>query len=402
MAIASRKTPDVLISHPILLTALIASATLLPQASEAAPDSPPGPEPTLPRGAGMVAVRQKVGGLAQQLLSAADHAKTSPRVAVLYLGNADGKRSKLTDYITSVLINEMGRSAGGLRLVERTTLDKVLNELSLAQSGVLMDDPVGRGATVGRLLGADMLVLGNVTVLRQAIDINLRLVESSSGHILFTADAQVGRSDLGQHVAGEPVSSAPALSLSSLFLGERQIKGRLDKILLRDGTVLSSGDGIKIVFETSRRAYVYVLLLDSRGQASVVFPNTDIAVAHRVPGGTSVEVPPGKQWFFLDDKRGQETLYVVASLRPLTKVKRLLKTLEHIAANGRGKQAIDKAVAAFGGGDNKPVSISRGIGGIRPGRARPISGSKGDVSQQSQEILRGEGSVVRAVTFVHD
>ncbi len=349
-------------------------------------------------------IRQGLRPLAQELLKASQKDERNHRLALIYLAGVDGERNALGDYLTQALLGELTKSAidkPRIKIVERSHLDEILNELSLAQTGLIAASTSHSGAKVGKLLGADMLLLGTATVLPAVIDINARLVDSESGNIIATADTQVPKAPLTGRIPTQlKVSMAPPLSLSSLFLGERQVGKRFEKMIIRDGSVLRSGDGLKIAFETSRRAFVYVLLLDSQGKASVLFPSDGIDIEPRVPGGTSVELPPDNQWFFLDNAPGTETLYVVATLKPLGDIKGLRKELERIARNGHDQRSTDAAIVHFT--KNPTTQITRGIGGIRPGRTKAIQFSNGEVFEQSQELLRAEGTVVRAITFTHE
>lgn len=65
--------------------------------------------------------------------------------------------------LTNMLTNELAARAGFV-VVERQKLRAILEEQDLAESGLLSP---GRGAEVGRLLGADYLVTGTVTAFEE-------------------------------------------------------------------------------------------------------------------------------------------------------------------------------------------------------------------------------------------
>ncbi len=78
------------------------------------------------------------------------------------------------------------------------------------------------------------------------------------------------------------------------------------------GDSLRSGDRMTMTISVDRPAYAYVLQFFPDGTATVLFPqpNED----NRITG--SMQVPPSGA-FELDDVLGEETVYVVASTRPL-------------------------------------------------------------------------------------
>ncbi len=195
----------------------------------------------------------------------------------------------------------------------------------------------------------------------------------------------------------------------------RKVGERYQEVVLRDGGMLRSGAGLKIVFQTSREAHVYALLLDSAGKASVIFPGDDFELANRVKAGKQVELPPGDLWFFLDDQPGTETIYVLASLKPMPQIAALATRLEAMGA-GRDDRVADREVAEFVSRGavkrrkkkkkkKRPILIAgvvRGIGGVKKGSVTRVKLSDGSEVKQAQEMLTGEGAVVRALSFRHE
>ncbi len=211
---------------------------------------------------------------------------------------------------------------------------------------------------------------------------------------------------------GDGDVEAASLTLSTIFLGEKEVEGAYEEVVVREGTVLNSGDGLKIVFETNRDAYVYVLLFDSLGKAGVVFPHEQIETANHVRGGLKVEVPPGDRWFFLDKNTGTETIYVLASVHGMPDIEKLVARIEAMGP-GRDNTSADREIAGFAtrGADkakrnsgNKPKSsagVVRGIAVVRKGSLSSVKLSDGKVVKKAYDMLTGTGAVVRAVSFTH-
>lgn len=123
-------------------------------------------------------------------------------VAILYFqnqGNPELEPLKvgLTQMLTTDLVG-----AGGAKVVERTQLQAVLDELKLGHSAVADKDTA---AKVGKLLGAEYLVLGSYFSLAGTLRVDARLVRVETGEVVhaFGANGLVAEFlDLERKVAG--------------------------------------------------------------------------------------------------------------------------------------------------------------------------------------------------------
>jgi len=76
-----------------------------------------------------------------------------------------------------------------------------------------------------------------------------------------------------------PPSSAGAgpLTLRMNLIGQRkEADGSYTEILVREGSMLRSRDNFQVHFETTSPAFIYILLYDSQGKASQLFPDPKI------------------------------------------------------------------------------------------------------------------------------
>jgi TolB-like protein len=80
--------------------------------------------------------------------------------------------------------------SGRFRVVERTQLDKAITELDLSRSAY--GDP-GTAQRVGRLIGAQYLIVGSFQIVADQIRLNARLVRVGTGEIVH-AEAVTGKS----------------------------------------------------------------------------------------------------------------------------------------------------------------------------------------------------------------
>lgn len=84
---------------------------------------------------------------------------------------------------------------------------------------------------------------------------------------------------------------------------------------IRPGDTLKSGDRIELMVSLEQPAYLYIVQFFADGGAAVLFPDAgdrlmSAAEPHRIPEAGA--------WFELDEARGEEHIYVVASRRPLS------------------------------------------------------------------------------------
>jgi hypothetical protein len=117
-----------------------------------------------------------------------------------------------------------------------------------------------------------------------------------------------------------PVAS-PGIALEvALLAQQRTPDGHVRLRPLSDGEVLydgrgdpARGDKIKIFFSANCACYVYVIGIDASGYVAQVFPEGDIRSPRRVMPGGRYLLPEGSSWWGLDETRGIEHIYFIAS-----------------------------------------------------------------------------------------
>ena len=191
-----------------------------------------------------------------------------------------------------------------------------------------------------------------------------------------------------------PAAVTAPLRLSMNIIGQRkEADGGYSEIIVSEGSVLRSGDNFQVHLESNRPAYVYILLYDSQSKAGQIFPDPKIDQSGSVDGGRKVVVPARDLWFWLDEHTGTETIYVLASEKPMTDIRGLLAQMEggSEAGHKRASQEIKERIAV----------MQRGVGGITKGQAVTYTLSDGKKIQKVTDVVTGTGSVVRAVSFHH-
>jgi hypothetical protein len=115
---------------------------------------------------------------------------------------------------------------------------------------------------------------------------------------------------------------------------------RIEKII-KEGDILFSNDYCRISFELDKNAYVYVVHHDSNGALHLLYPDPAIKDFQKAQGKTSYTIPEGKDnWFQLDDHAGKETIFLLASNKP---IRDLDATLNE--AGGLSREEVAKKLA---------------------------------------------------------
>ncbi len=117
-----------------------------------------------------------------------------------------------------------------------------------------------------------------------------------------------------------PESTLPPLSLSWAGYGKREpLADHSDCFVLHDEMTVFTDDRFRIEFTTNEDCYFYVVLIDSSGELSLLFPHEKIQLSNRCEGGRHYVLPgtDAGDWYRLDDVIGQETVVLVGSYDPL-------------------------------------------------------------------------------------
>lgn len=161
------------------------------------------------------------------------------------------ERGKVGRAVSDMLITELVKD-GTFKVVERNQLEKILGEQKLSISGVVDPSDV---AKLGKVLGVSAVIVGSVTqfgVDRQTIGlfgigikkstakvaINARMIDTSSGEILFAAegagDEEASGVDVGGYINVDSASFANSIlgtatkkALSNIV---KQLKEQSDKL----------------------------------------------------------------------------------------------------------------------------------------------------------------------------
>ncbi|UOG43568.1 FlgO family outer membrane protein [Leptospira noguchii] len=113
------------------------------------------------------------------------------KLAVLPLFNENGLITALGTTISSRLITKM-YDPGKILLVEKSQLERLIDEQSFQKSGLVLSN---QNLEIGRLSGADLILLGTVQFDDQSFLLQLRVVSLQSGEILAATESVFNSDD---------------------------------------------------------------------------------------------------------------------------------------------------------------------------------------------------------------
>jgi len=164
--------------------------------------------------------------------------------------------------------------------------------------------------------------------------------------------------------------------------------------VLRDGDgAEGAGDNYKVTFSANESCFVYVVQVDASGKIDRLFPGPYVAESNPVTAKKSYSLPEGANWFYLDRNKGVETVYFFGSRERNVKLEELLDAIEKNRPVGPIALRIDR-----------PIAVTRGVEGVRPGKARPVelpNGSTVSFSPSSFLVPAKASEVVLTRWFHH-
>ncbi|MCR9159547.1 MAG: DUF4384 domain-containing protein [Nannocystaceae bacterium] len=150
----------------------------------------------------------------------------------------------------------------------------------------------------------------------------------------------VGRLEGASAQAGDAVwaNARPDLASTRISVDYRveAVKaGTTQALVHRSGDRLVAGDGFRVIVRPSVAAHVYVLLLSSQGEASVLYPDARMGMKNPAAAGSEIAIPPDGL-FVLDTAPGTESVHVLVSQTPLVDLEARLAALKSGAARPSG------------------------------------------------------------------
>ena len=119
-----------------------------------------------------------------------------------------------------------------------------------------------------------------------------------------------------------------ALIKKTLVNGAEILLPIKDGDALKDGRGnVKAGDKFRIMFRANTDCYVYVIAIDGSAWAQGVFPTFTSPFANPVKKGQEYVIPEDKNWFSLDQYKGIETVFFVASPEKRQDIEEILSSI---------------------------------------------------------------------------
>lgn len=109
------------------------------------------------------------------------------------------------------------------------------------------------------------------------------------------------------------------------FVGVLDPSGRKKIMSIQRDTILYSGDWFKLYVEPTMKCYVYMIWYDSDKNLFTMFPNDFEQFSADWVEGKNYFIPKGREWYKLDENKGREVLYLLASKDRLKQLEELLQ-----------------------------------------------------------------------------
>lgn len=177
-----------------------------------------------------------------------------------------------------------------------------------------------------------------------------------------TANQQYGGQPYGgagiypRSVSPEPVAVDVALVRQKITAKGKEVVLMNDGDVLKDGGVnKETGDRFKIVVRTNCDCYLYIISIDGSSWAEAVFPSKGNKTPNPVKKDQEYAFPEGPHWFSLDQVKGIESFFVVASPNRRADLE---DSIAQMAAETRPATTIVAKV-------EEPPVIPRGVGSVK-------------------------------------
>lgn len=233
----------------------------------------------------------------------------------------EGKECDLGEEIAVSLPDHIVQQRPELAVITRHNFNSILDAQAMQMSDLFAESDSGPG----ELIPARSLLVGFLFPIdEREVNVVAHVLDLETGQTLKASRARIeGRQ-------AKPLDRFADLPLELEFTASARIRGVEGEILVQEGDVLHSGECLRLRLKPNRPAFLYAFLLDSQGNANLLFPSPSDASA-RVEG-RELSIPSSREYYQLDNHPGKESLLVAASLEPMTDLEDLLARLEREAA----------------------------------------------------------------------
>jgi hypothetical protein len=174
---------------------------------------------------------------------------------------------------------------------------------------------------------------------------------------------------------------------------KRATDGSPVPIVFSEKVAIAAGDLFKIYIQAVRHTYIYLFLYDAQSSLQLLFPERFEVFTEASYTQKQFFIPEGENWFALDNAKGVERFYLLASSTRLTNLESFTRAYQKVSGDGKSsaaaigaaRQAVLDEIAQLRTKHSqltmaaeKPVTIAGGTRGINASVARAATRIEAD------------------------
>jgi TolB-like protein len=254
-------------------------------------------------------------------LIASDLLKQAPihgkKVALGDFTDSDGKLTGLSTLLAEDMELSLVAEArsSDFKMIDRRNFGELLKEWELSVNGSVDDENL---VHAGRLLGADVLLVGKYTKIGKKIILRTTMVGAEKGEILAENSNEIALDGDLRDLSEKVVTPAP----KKLVEASAPIKGPLKVELTTDKATYAVGDKMTVTVKVNQDCYLTVIDVGAGNKAVVLFPNM-YAPNNAVKAGAAFTIPDPSAGFEFEvtAPAGLELIRAIASKEPSVDLK---------------------------------------------------------------------------------
>ncbi len=137
-------------------------------------------------------INKVISNLSQQISSTMLE-QNKRKVAIVDFPLLTGQMTELGIFLSDKLTNSLFQYKDKFEVVERKQLDAVFKEINLTLTGIIDDKTA---LSIGKVLGADAIVIGTLTDLGNKVDINIHLLATEQAKVLAVGNDVLDKDEI--------------------------------------------------------------------------------------------------------------------------------------------------------------------------------------------------------------
>lgn len=153
---------------------------------------------------------------------------------------------------------------------------------------------------------------------------------------------------------------------------------------------VNSGDKLQVMLTPITQSYMYLYLLSSSNELDIIFPN-DLAFYDKNKLGEESYLPAKDKWYSIDETKGTERFYLLASSSRLTDLEKATEDYLASGKNAEKKAALLELMKSLRTSNSKLASIAE--------KGVPIAGTFRTRGHGDVAVVLGDAIEVKADKF---